>query len=83
MEPSATRAATNEADRPRGHVAVEGRLLSPRQVAERLGCNKALVYRLVRRGELPALQLGGRGCAVRIAEADLNSWLYSDPSVAA
>jgi excisionase family DNA binding protein len=48
-------------------------------VAARLNCNKALVYRLVEHAELAALRLGGRGCSLRIAEADLDDWLYSEP----
>lgn len=45
------------------------------RAAERLDCNPALVYRLIERGELPALQLGGRGCSIRIDENKFEAWL--------
>ena len=46
------------------------------KAAERLDCNPALVYRLIESRALPALQLGGRGCSIRIDERELEAWLY-------
>lgn len=48
------------------------RLLSVRQVAERLGVCTAVVYRLVERGELPHVRVSN---AVRIAPADLAAFV--------
>ena len=45
------------------------------EAAERLDCHPALVYRLIERGDLPALQLGGRGHSIRIDEAEFDAWL--------
>jgi hypothetical protein len=33
------------------------------------------VRRKIAAGELPSLQLGGRGCAVRVLEDELSAWL--------
>jgi excisionase family DNA binding protein len=67
MQPS----ATNAADRPQGR----GRFLRVRDVAEKLDVDKALVYRLIESGQLPAFQLGGRGCSIRIDESELDAWI--------
>jgi excisionase family DNA binding protein len=55
------------------------RLLSVRQVAERLGLSRSQVYRMVGDGRLPAVQLGDRGASLRIDEAELRAWLYGAP----
>ena len=52
------------------------RLLPLRDVAERLSVSRASVYRMVRDGRLPCLQLGGRGAPLRVNEAALEEWLY-------
>jgi excisionase family DNA binding protein len=67
-------AATNAANRPQGAP----RLLRVREVAQRLGVDPSTVYRLVQRGSLPALQIGGRGHTVRIDERELEAWLYDE-----
>lgn len=42
-------------------MAVEGNLLTPRQVAERLQFTTARpIYRMIREGEFPAAKIGGR-----------------------
>ena len=46
-----------------------GRLLTPEEVAERLGRSPAWVRRNVR----PVVRLGY--CTVRVYEADLNTWI--------
>ena len=55
------------------------RLLKISETAARLNVSKVTVRRLIRRGELPAVQLGGKGSAVRVAEAELDDWLYANP----
>jgi excisionase family DNA binding protein len=69
-------AATDAANR------AQGRLLRVADVAERLGVDPSTVYRLVQRGELPALQIGGRGHTVRIDENELQAWLYDEGDAA-
>ena len=39
------------------------------------------VRRRIRDGELPAVQLGGPGSAVRVPRAGLQAWLYADPRI--
>jgi excisionase family DNA binding protein len=45
------------------------------ELAERWGLNRATVYRLVQRGELPALRIGG---SIRIDPREAERWLYGD-----
>ena len=52
------------------------RLLKISETAARLNVSTVTVRRLIRRGDLPAIQLGGKGSAVRVAEAELNQWLF-------
>jgi excisionase family DNA binding protein len=73
--------ATNAANRPQGS-APHGRLLRASEVAERLGVDPSTVYRLIERGSLPALQLGGKGHTVRIDERELGAWLYDQGDAA-
>ena len=53
-----------------------GRLLTLRETAERLHVSVDTVRRRIASGELPAVQLGGRGAPVRVDERDLQRWLY-------
>jgi excisionase family DNA binding protein len=57
-------------------------LLTIREAAERLRVSEKTVRRLIRRGELPAVQLGSKGASVRVDEAELERWLYGDPEAA-
>ena len=50
----------------------EGRLLTAREVAERLAVSSETVLVWVRKGELPAFRLGR---AIRFRETDLDAWL--------
>lgn len=50
-----------------------GKLLSPAQVAERLGVARLTVYRLISRGDLPSVHLSAR--AVRVTESDLEAFV--------
>lgn len=51
---------------------MNARLLTARQVADRLGLSTETVLSWVRRGELPAFKLGR---AIRFREDDLDAWL--------
>jgi excisionase family DNA binding protein len=55
------------------------RLLTVTETADRLNVSTVTVRRLIRRGDLPAVQLAGKGSAIRIAEAEFNRWLYANP----
>lgn len=61
------------------------KLLSPAEVALRLGISRPSVYRKIERGEIPAVRLGGPGSSapLRVPERALEAWLYSDPGEAA
>jgi excisionase family DNA binding protein len=54
-------------------------LLSVREVAERLGCSPLTIYRRVWSGQIPAVQLGRPGSAIRIDPRALEAWLHSEP----
>jgi excisionase family DNA binding protein len=55
--------------------------LSVKEVALRLGIHEQSVRRKIAAGEIPTLQLGGRGCALRILEDELSSWLEEHRNV--
>jgi excisionase family DNA binding protein len=69
-------ASAGAAIRPQGRQPDPPRLLRPTDVARRLKVHRNTVYRLIETGELPALQLGGRGYTVRVDEQELERWLY-------
>jgi excisionase family DNA binding protein len=52
-------------------------LLTVRQTAKLLGLSERQVWRKLSRGEIPAVQLGGPGTAVRVDKAELIDWLRS------
>jgi excisionase family DNA binding protein len=54
-------------------------LLSIRETSELLGVTERQVRRLISRGDLPAVQLGGKGAAVRIDRDEIVAWLHSSP----
>jgi excisionase family DNA binding protein len=54
---------------------VQRRLITIDQAAERLGLSRRTVERKIEQGVIPALQLGGRGTAIRIDERELAGWL--------
>ena len=56
-------------------------LLTPRQVAHRLGVSIATFRRHVRSGSLPAYQLGPHG-AVRLDWDEVRDWLRGQPEEA-
>jgi excisionase family DNA binding protein len=63
----------DDASFPVGAGGVTGRLLTAREVADRLGVTAETVLRWTRRGELPAFKLPGG--AIRFREAELDEWL--------
>jgi len=54
-------------------MAEVGRMLTPEEVAQRLGVARLTVYSWIRTGVLPATRLGRR--ILRIREADLEGFL--------
>jgi excisionase family DNA binding protein len=54
------------------YVAETDRLLRPEEAAERLACGKGYVYTLIRRGAIPAVNVGR---LIRIRESDLNAFV--------
>ena len=55
--------------------------LTVKEAARRLGLHEVTVRRKIARGEIPALQLGGRGASIRILENELERWLFApDPA---
>jgi excisionase family DNA binding protein len=61
------------------------KLLSPAEVALRLGVSKITVYRRISDGSLPAVRLGGNGAStpLRVPAGAVEAWLTSDPGKAA
>jgi excisionase family DNA binding protein len=55
-----------------------GPYLTVAEVAAKLACSEPTVRRRIRDGELPAVQLGRPGSAVRVPRAALEAWLYAD-----
>jgi excisionase family DNA binding protein len=51
-------------------------LLTVEQVAARLQVSPPTVYRYIGAGSLPALQPAGPGSTIRIAERELEEWLF-------
>jgi excisionase family DNA binding protein len=56
-------------------IAEKPAWLTVKETARRLDLHEITVRRKIRAGEIPALQLGGPGCAVRVLEDELSSWL--------
>jgi excisionase family DNA binding protein len=49
--------------------------LTVRETAAELGLHEISVYRMIRQGRLPAIQLGGPGSPVRVDRGELREWL--------
>ena len=57
------------------------KLLTVREVAERLQVSIWTAYRKVESGEIPAVKLGpGRMAPVRVDPAELQAWLTEEPA---
>jgi excisionase family DNA binding protein len=56
-------------------IVEEAAWLTVKEVARRLDLHEITVRRKIAAGEIPALQLGGPGCAVRVFEDELSRWL--------
>lgn len=51
-------------------------LLTVAEAAERLRVSRPTLYRLISRGDMPALRVGGQ---IRLDAQELERWLYGDP----
>lgn len=51
-------------------------LLTVKQTASRLGYHPMTVRKKIAEGEIPAVQLGGKGSAIRVDQHELESWIY-------
>jgi excisionase family DNA binding protein len=60
------------------HTVRERHLLTVDDVAELLGVSRRTVYRWIKKGVLPAIQLGRRKSPVRIDAAELQRWLEDE-----
>jgi excisionase family DNA binding protein len=56
-----------------------GSYLTVKETAALLDLHPISVYRMIREGRLPAVQLGGHGSPLRIDRAELQAWLYREP----
>jgi excisionase family DNA binding protein len=54
-----------------------GAYLTVAEVAAELHCSEPTLRRRIREGDLPAVQLGGPGTAVRVPRGALEAWLWS------
>lgn len=57
---------------------MQGTLLTVRDVADRLGLDLSSVYRKIRSGELPAVQLGGERSPLRVDSIELERYVYGE-----
>jgi excisionase family DNA binding protein len=64
-------------------IDISRRLLTIREVAERLGVSRRTVQRKIANGEIPAFQLGSKHSPIRVDERELEAWLTRDPEAAA
>jgi excisionase family DNA binding protein len=60
---------------------VDIRLLTVREVKERLGVSLASVYAMIKRGKLVAIRIGCNSGAIRVRESDLMAYLESSIQV--
>lgn len=63
--------------------ASKGKRLSVKEVAEKLGCSKSSVYKLIDEGKLPAITLFESGKGLKVYEADLDRYLKAREEEAA
>jgi excisionase family DNA binding protein len=54
-------------------------LLTVAEAAMLCGCSAPTIRRRIHEGELPAVQLGGPGKALRVRRDELEAWLYREP----
>ena len=59
-------------------VEHSGAFLTVREVADELRCHPQTVRRLIREGAIEAVQLGGKGAAVRIERSAFQRWLHTE-----
>ncbi|HEV2590294.1 MAG TPA: helix-turn-helix domain-containing protein [Gaiellaceae bacterium] len=54
------------------------RLLTVQEVAARTGQSIDTIRRKIRTGEIPAVQLGGKGFPIRVDAEELDAWMYEE-----
>ena len=52
--------------------------LTAKEAADVCRCSVPTIRRRIAEGQLPAVQLGGRGAGVRIRRDDLENWLFGN-----
>jgi excisionase family DNA binding protein len=60
--------------------AEQRRLLTVKEVADEGRQHPHTIYRKIAAGEIPAVQLGGKGLAIRVDRRELESHLHQDPA---
>jgi len=55
------------------------RLLTVREAAAVCRCSVPHAYRLIARGEIPAVRVGEQTGPIRVPESELRAWLYGPP----
>jgi excisionase family DNA binding protein len=55
-----------------------GELLTVAEAAMLCGCSAPTIRRRIHEGELPAVQLGGPGKALRVRRDELEAWLTAE-----
>jgi excisionase family DNA binding protein len=60
-------------------IAEKPAWLTVKEVARRLDLHEITVRRKIHDGVIPALQLGGRGTAIRVLEDEFEAWLFREP----
>jgi len=63
--------------------AEQRRLLTVKELADEWRQHPHTIYRKIAAGEIPAVQLGGKGSAIRVDERELEAMLHQDPTVPA
>jgi excisionase family DNA binding protein len=60
--------------------ARKGSLLTVKETAQLLALHPMTVRKLIAKGRIPALQLGGKGTSIRVPVDELQAWLESEPA---
>ena len=63
----------------------ETKFLTVAEVADKLAVSKPTIYRRIWAGDIPAVRVSGnsRGGPIRVAESELNAWVFDNPKAAA
>lgn len=55
-------------------------LVSVREAAQLAGVSYATIWRLIQRGEVPAIRVGNETGPLRIPREEFRRWLYAEPN---